>query len=166
MATTYTLISSVTVGSGGAQYIDFTSIPSTYTDLVIKASIRNNGSFNDGTSINFNGDTSNNTGKRMYGSGSSVATDSGRFAINNSTGSTADTFTNMEFYIPNYTSSNYKSWSADSAMENNGTTAYFTIVAGLWSSAAAITSIRLLNEGGSTSNLQYTTAYLYGISNA
>jgi hypothetical protein len=166
MANTYTLISSVTVGSGGAQYIDFTSIPATYTDLLIKASIRNNGSFNDGTTIYFNSDTSNNTGKRFYGNGASVSSDSGRFAINNSTGSTDNTFTNMEFYVPNYALSNYKSWTADSAMENNGTTAYWTVVAGLWSSTAAITSVRLQNEGGSTSNLQYTTAYLYGISKA
>jgi hypothetical protein len=35
MANTYTLIaSSVTVGSGGAANIEFTSIPATYTDLV------------------------------------------------------------------------------------------------------------------------------------
>ena len=40
MATTYTLISSVTVGSGGAASIEFTSIPSTYTDLVLKLSAR------------------------------------------------------------------------------------------------------------------------------
>jgi hypothetical protein len=30
---TYTLINSVTVGSGGAANIEFTSIPATYTDL-------------------------------------------------------------------------------------------------------------------------------------
>jgi hypothetical protein len=35
MATTYEIISSVTVGSGGAADIEFTSIPATYTDLVI-----------------------------------------------------------------------------------------------------------------------------------
>ena len=37
---TYTLISSVTVGAGGASSIDFTSIPSTYTDLLVKISAR------------------------------------------------------------------------------------------------------------------------------
>jgi hypothetical protein len=34
MATTYEIIASVTVGSGGAANIEFTSIPATYTDLV------------------------------------------------------------------------------------------------------------------------------------
>ena len=40
MANTFQLISSTTVGAGGASSIDFTSIPSTYTDLVIKWSGR------------------------------------------------------------------------------------------------------------------------------
>ena len=40
MAGTYKLIGSVTVGAGGAANIDFTSIPSTYTDLAIKVSYR------------------------------------------------------------------------------------------------------------------------------
>ena len=40
MANTYTLISSVTVGSGGAANIEFTSIPATYTDLLLKLSTR------------------------------------------------------------------------------------------------------------------------------
>jgi hypothetical protein len=35
MATTYEIIASVTVGSGGAADIEFTSIPATYTDLVV-----------------------------------------------------------------------------------------------------------------------------------
>ena len=39
MATTYKLISSVTV-STATNTISFTSIPQTYTDLVIKASLR------------------------------------------------------------------------------------------------------------------------------
>jgi hypothetical protein len=41
MANTFTLIASSTVGSGGAASIDFTSISSTYTDLVVKLSLRN-----------------------------------------------------------------------------------------------------------------------------
>jgi hypothetical protein len=37
MATTYEAIATVTtVGSGGAANIEFTSIPATYTDLVVK----------------------------------------------------------------------------------------------------------------------------------
>ena len=39
---TYVLLSSVTVGAGGASSINFTSIPATYTDLVLKISARTN----------------------------------------------------------------------------------------------------------------------------
>ena len=53
MANTYTLISSVTVGSGGASSIDFTSIPATYTDLCLVWSGRSAGSDVD-TKITFN----------------------------------------------------------------------------------------------------------------
>ena len=41
MANTYVLISSSTVGSGGAASIDFSSIPATYTDLVLKLCMTN-----------------------------------------------------------------------------------------------------------------------------
>ena len=40
MADTYVLINSVTVGAGGASTIEFTSIPSTYTDLLLYCSVR------------------------------------------------------------------------------------------------------------------------------
>ena len=40
MALTYTALASVTVGSGGAANIEFTSIPGTYTDLVMLVSLR------------------------------------------------------------------------------------------------------------------------------
>ena len=43
MANTYTLIASSTAGSGGAAYIEFTSIPNTYTDLLVMLSLRTAG---------------------------------------------------------------------------------------------------------------------------
>jgi hypothetical protein len=65
---TYTLINSVTVGSGGAASMEFTSIPSTYTDLVVKISGRsdNTGSF--ANYLRFNSDSGNNyTWINLYG---------------------------------------------------------------------------------------------------
>jgi hypothetical protein len=41
MAATYKLIETVTVGSGGAANIEFTSIPQTYTDLKLVISGKN-----------------------------------------------------------------------------------------------------------------------------
>jgi hypothetical protein len=169
MANTYTLISSVTVGSGGAANIDFTSIPSTYTDLLIKLSGRNSASGDDRFTIQFNNSSSNLSQLRLYGEGTNVNSDTPAGAIQ-PTGIvqdsyTANTFGNTEIYIPNYASSNYKSLSVDAITENNATTAYAMFVAGLWSDSAAITSVKL-TPMSSGSFKQYSTAYLYGISNA
>ena len=66
MPSTYELIASYTVGAGGAASIDFTSIPATYTDLVLKLSSRTaTGGAND-VYIQFNTDsTSANYSERQ-----------------------------------------------------------------------------------------------------
>ncbi len=166
MATTYTLISSVTVGGGGAATMSFTSIPATYTDLVVKISGRAGDA--SGQFLTFNGNSSNYSYRTILGDGSSASSGNSSgsriFLINGSNGFTSNTFGNAEIYIPNYASANYKSVSIDSVNENNASTAYVQLIAGLWSNTAAITTVTLTPEVGSY--LQYSTAYLYGISNA
>ena len=169
MAFTYKAIATVTVGSGGASNIEFTSIPGTYTDLVIKYSARcdQSGVAPTFTNITFNSNTSSYTYRRIYGDGSSATSSSGSAQyIDNiaGTGATASTFTNVETYIPNYAGSNNKSYSTDVALENNGTTAHTALYAGLWSNTAAITSVKLSPATGNY--VQYTTATLYGIKNS
>lgn len=169
MANTYTLIASSTVGSGGAANIEFTSIPGTYTDLLVKVSARGDSSGTD-IKIQFNGSTSSvYTYKRLYGTGSSVATSGTTTTnlINNmiaQSSYTANTFGNGEIYIFNYTSSDAKSVSIDGVTENNATGSFVTLTAGLWNPAtqAAITSIKLEIDGG-PNFVQHSTAYLYGI---
>ena len=168
MATTYKLISSVTVGAGGAATMGCTSIPATYTDILVRFSARSNRSSPvDGVNISFNSSTSSFTGRYIEGDGSTViSSTSTRFAGGaTATTATATTFGNVDIYIPNYAGSNYKSFSADSVTENNASAAYADFVAGLWSNTAAITSIDLSPLVGTLFN-QYSTAYLYGISNA
>jgi hypothetical protein len=172
MATTYTLISSVTVGSGGAANIEFTSIPATYTDLNLVISARTDrASDSDYLEMTFNGSTSGVTGRYLTGSGSSAlsGTQASTSFIDvnrvNANTSTASTFSNISVYIPNYASSNNKSVSYDGVNENNATEAYTWLGAYLWSNSAAITSIKL-EPGVGASIDQYSTAYLYGISNA
>jgi len=172
---TYVLISSVTVGAGGASSIDFTSIPATYTDLVIKLSARSNRSSGDANSIKitFNGSTSGYTFRLLYGDGSNAYSSTqasyftnagwGGYADQN-TGNTASTFSSHEIYIPNYAGSNNKSFSVDSVHENNAANAYAALVANLWSNTSAITSISLVPEGFSF--VQYSDAYLYGVKNS
>ena len=166
---TMTLIASNTVGSGGVSSVTFSSIPQTgYTDLVLKSSMRATGATSGGF-LTFNGSTTGYSEKLLYGTGSVAgsASNSGAgfvwvFETVLST-YTANTFSNNEIYIPNYTSSNNKSVSADNVQENNATGSNQYLVAGLWSNTAAITSI---NIASGSSFDQYSTFYLYGISNS
>ena len=164
----YNLISTVTVGSGGAASIEFTSIPQTYTDLVLKHSIRTNRALMvDGVNVSFNGSTSNFTSRRIFGDGSSVGSDTPirQIGLANGDSSTANIFGNTQAYIPNYTGSNYKSWSLEAVMEDNATYGRNDLMACLWSDTSAITSITLTPTIG-TIILQYSSASLYGISNS
>ena len=165
MPNTFTKIASVSVGSGGASSIDFNSIPSTYTDLCVKISVRSNQANNaNSIGVSFNGSNANFTSKFIEGSGSSVASFNSTSIIGNAQGtsSTSNTFSSVDLYIPNYAGSTNKFFSADGVTENNGTTAYATIAAGLWSQTAAITSVSITI----TSFVQYSTATLYGIKNS
>ena len=168
MATTYTLISSVTVGSGGASTITFSSIPSTYTDLALLFSGRSNWpNYPDDFIVKPNGSATNGSSIRLYGLASSAGSDTHtdiRGLIPGNT-ATASIFGNASVYITNYASSNSKSFSIDSVMENNASSNLNGLLASLWANSAAITSLEIVS-GSSSSFLQYTTAYLYGISNA
>ena len=167
MASTYELIASVTVGAGGASSIDFTSIPATYTDLVVKLSTRGTySSFNDSVYYHFNGDTSSRTVRTLVGTGTAAQSQSySTMMLRDGVGSTAtsNTFANGEIYIPNYAGSTYKSSSGDIVSENNATDAIKGMTANLWSNTAAINRVTLTGDGNF---VQYSTAYLYGVKNA
>ena len=165
MANTFVKIQTVTVGSGGAASIDFTSIPQTYTNLKIIISGRSTrATTDDDYIISFNSSTTGLSTRFLYGNGSATASSTAASGFAGSTSaanSTASVFGNAEIYIPNYTSSSNKSYSVDTVTENNATLAYQNIVAGLWSNTAAITSINVKTNVGSF--VQYSTATLYGI---
>jgi hypothetical protein len=168
MATTYTLIDKTTVGSGGVSSITFSSIPQTYTDLKLVCSTRSNVSqVYEIVRLNFNGLTTNQSSRWIEGSGSSATSATSTRIDNFGTGNTAtsSTFANTEFYIPNYTSSNFKSISGDGVGENNATFALSGLFASLWSSTAAITSIEVDPQDGSAW-LEFSSFYLYGIKNS
>ena len=99
MPNTYQKIASVTLTSAAAS-IDFTSIPSTYTDLLIKASLRSAAaSVNPGLKITFNTSALNFTGRNVYGDGSTAGsyTDTaGEIGILAGNSATANTFGNCE----------------------------------------------------------------------
>ena len=155
-------IETVTVGSGGAASITFSAIPQTFTDLVILLSDRSSRSAtNDGVEIKLNGATP--TGRRLYGSGSSVVSDTSPEPLDGGSTTTANTFSNIQIYIPNYASTTqFKSFSADGVFENNATTAFQSIIAGLYSSNTAVTSVTLSLDTGPLF-VEHSSASLYGI---
>lgn len=176
MANTYTLISSVTVSSNVAS-IDFASIPATFTDLKVVYSLRSNLSggpfYFDDLAVRLNADTGSNYSRLTFrareGSMASNKTTPTTFMdlySLNAANATSNTFSNGEFYISNYASSNYKSLSSDGVSEHNtANDVQLGFAAGLWSSASAVTSIKLYSQNASNF-VQYSTAYLYGIKNS
>ena len=164
----YNLIATTTVGSGGASTIVFSSIPQTYTDLLLVVSGRAT-TDNPTLYVYFNGDTTaaNYTFRAINGDGASATVSAATqawFMRVTPSSATASTFSNGMSYIPNYTGSTIKSVSTDSVTENNATTAYTQLNAGLWSSTSAITSITLDPFG--TDFAQHSSASLYGIKNS
>ena len=163
----YNLIATTTVGVAGASGITFSNIPQTYTDLLLKVSLRSitSGTY-DAFGVYLNGVQSDRTRRALFGNGSTVSSNTSTYrdlgVINGNT-STANTFSNIELYFPNYTSANFKSISSDSVWETNGTASDIAMFAGLWSSTAPITSILLDNASSGLSYMQHSSASLYGI---
>jgi hypothetical protein len=137
------LIETKTLGTAAAT-IEFTSIPQDGTDLLILAAVRTTRSDagDDVLDMTMNGGGTI-TALRLVGTGSSVFDDASaavRAYVNSAT-TTASTFGNASFYIPNYTASQNKRISVDSVFENNATAARPAIHSSLTANTAAITSL-------------------------
>jgi hypothetical protein len=171
MPNNYVLLDRIELNATTAS-VTFDNIPQAgYTDLKIVVSSRTTKSSTyTGAYISFNGSTTNFSEKELYGIGSSAG--SGGSSSSPGPGQTsgyvagdtitANTFGNYEIYIPNYLSSSNKSFSTDSVVENNSSTAnILTFTAGLWSNTAAINSVTLTPDTGSF--VANSTFSLYGI---
>jgi hypothetical protein len=159
---TYTL--SATTAS-----VTFSNIPQNYTDLKIVCSTRTDYAGFLDLNMYLNGNASSGySWRRLNGDGgSTTSTNSTSAGVIPSptlgTTATANTFASTEIYIPNYTSTTSKSVSIDGVTENNATTSYQTITAGLSTLSTAITSVSFgLGAGSFVSGSTFT---LYGISN-
>ncbi len=175
MATTYTLISSNVLSSSAAS-VTFSSIPATYTDLVLRFSARAAGALTQvQLGLRINSDSSalySDTSIRGYGVGSGSARVSGSSEIFQymyipANGATSNTFSNGEFYIPSYSTSQNRPISGFSVAERNASDAYMGVAASLYRSTTAITSIEVSAQWTSSVDLvSGSSFYLYGISNA
>jgi hypothetical protein len=166
---TYKLISSYEA-TGSVASITFSSIPQTYTDLVILHSVRTTRT--DGMAdliTEINADGSGITKKTMYADGTpSNTSGAGGNMPGNSNKHATGIFGNHKLYFPNYTrTAHYKNWVSDGVVENNidGDERSKTFQSTQWANNNAITQIRIYDSTGNNF-IQYSTAYLYGISNA
>jgi hypothetical protein len=164
-----TLINTTTVGTAVAT-ITLSSLPQTYTDLLIVVSPRTDdaGATTRNLVMKFNADSGANYAyKHLRGSGATVAVGGGTAqtgitVTNVVTGATATaiTFGNISITIPNYAGSASKMALINGVSEQNVTTAYQTIDGGSWTSTAAITSIALTTTGNFVTD---TVVSIYGV---
>jgi len=147
--------------------ISFNSIPQDFTDLIVKFGARTNAAdVIDTCLVDFNGISTGFTNRSLYGDpgGASSAQFNEARRAGHATGATqtANTFSTVELYIPNYAGSTNKSVSVESASE--GTSSYFEIMIGAtqWSNTAPINSITI-RPFGSTSFVSGSSFSLYGV---
>jgi hypothetical protein len=168
-----TLVSTVTVGSGGASSIQFTNIPQTGKDLLLLLSMRSSyagvsavaGIRLNSTSSDYNVREVVGTNSTAYSSSSSGDSQFNRIVVNGNS-ATANTFSNTSILLSNYTGSIVKSLSAEAAAETNAADAELRIVSGISVVSSAITSLSILTVMNPGSELwqQNSTASLYIIS--
>ena len=164
---TYQKIASVSVGSGGSAQMVFSSIPATFSDLIIHVSARSSVSNSvDDIKLDFNGTTTNRSSRYLYGNGSTTGSVTYTREIGVAPGNTApaNLFGVGKIQITRYAGSNYKSISAFTVTENNATSAYAVATSAIWSNTAAITSIELSLPTGTF--MEHSSADLYGIKNS
>lgn len=166
----YESIYSTDVGSGGTSSVVFSSIPSTFKHLQVRAIVRSTNTGTDAnTRLRFNGDTgSNYRFHYLTGSGSGTPTsgDSGAasFAyagLASGASSTAGVMGVQVIDILDYAStSKYKTVRSLNGVDNNGS-GFIELDSSLWMSTSAINSLTLFFTTGNLA--QYSSIALYGI---
>lgn len=164
---TYTQIASTTLGSA-ASSVTFSSIPATYTDLVIVSSAANTAVNANGMGIRFNSDSATNYSKTyLYGDGTSAVSGRGtsqtNISISNLPISSTGVFAATITHIQNYSNATtYKTVLSRGGGANTGNLVIAYV--GLWRSTSAISTIDLINDSGNF--IAGSTFNLYGIAAA
>jgi hypothetical protein len=167
MPKTYEPIATQTLGSAAAS-VTFSSIPSTYTDLVLVTTAKSSTTGSVRLDLTFNSDTASNySTTRLYGNGTTATSD--RFAnatavdIGFLPGSNGTGFGFVLCNIQNYSNSTTNKtclyrWNSQTATSGNQ---YTTAGVGLWRNTSAITTINLVFAG---TNIGIGSTFtLYGI---
>jgi hypothetical protein len=171
----YESIATVTVGSGGASSITFSSIPSTYKHLQIRAiqsTVQGTDRGNSQLFARFNSDTGTNYSWHQLKGNNSSATATGYFSEDTIYGSdtlysggAANVFGAMVMDILDYADTNkYKTVRILNGFDSNSATTGNTSIAlnsGLWRNTAAISTITIPNNGFNFK--EFSQFALYGV---
>jgi hypothetical protein len=173
----YESIATVLVGSGGSSSISFTSIPSTYKHLQIRALSRGTDAGNGGIGIRmrFNNDTASNyswhllTGFQGASGGISAGAGTSQSSMlvseQPSAGNGASIFAGFITDVLEYSNTNiYKTTRSLSGYDINGSTSgynYMDFISSNWRSTSAVNQIDLFCSAGNFA--QYSSFALYGI---
>jgi hypothetical protein len=177
MPTTYELIGGTTVSGTSTTSVTFSSIPQTFRDLVVIASIRSSAGSGDNLKVRFNGNSSSIYSTTLLGAGGTT-----KFSNRTTTGGahggyilipdtnaanhTANTFSSLELYVPNYTTASNKQVGWTQVYENNSSTLNLLQGgAGLSQLESTITSVTI-EDYNSVYYMPNSSFYLYGIKNS
>jgi hypothetical protein len=170
MANTYKLIASASLSTTTAT-VTFSSISSSYTDLVLRASYRidNAGAYGQNPYLVLNSDTSGYHNQFLQGNGSSISasySNSSQLEMQSadSAGNTSNTFTIQEVYFYLYKSNATKIISQFKSSENDSSGNEMHVYANYYPQTTAISSI--LVDIASGSFVANSTFWLYGIKNS
>ena len=161
MAVTFDSIATQAISGSASNSLNFTSIPSTYTDLFIVVKAKRTSGDAD-CRVRFNNDSS-----ASYATSSMYVTTPGAKGANILIGLTSGYFTNWgydspssfgchEMYIMGYASNKHKSWVGESGSQNGADQ-----ILGIWQNTTAINRIELFATSGTWE--VGTSAELYGI---
>ena len=175
--TAYESIATVTVGSGGQTAIEFTSIPSTFKHLQVRAIVRDNrvppsgnynnmhlqvgnGSIDTGSNYTYHTLRGNRSTASADGAGSQVKTD---YTVIPSSTAGANTFGAQIWDFLDYANTNkYKTIRVLSGADDNGSTGFIEFTSSVWQSTNAITNLKF-SLSSTPSFVQYTQYALYGV---
>lgn len=175
MPNTYSLISSNTLSAPAAS-VTFTSIPASFTDLVLKFTGRLDGGAGSGVAVIRLNSASlsmatiymyTNYGTTRNGGLDAASTTCGLGYINDG-GSTSNTFSNSEVYIPNYSVSGTKKQATTlTGMEYGSDTFNYGFIGSInISGTNVITSMEIDSVTGGSNFVSGSSFYLYGIKNS
>jgi hypothetical protein len=160
-------IATVTVGSGGATFIDFTNISGLYAHLQLRLVARSSAWGNPRPTIRFNSDSANNYNSHwLQGDGANATSSDGTtpwFGNITTTNDDAGMFGVAIVDILDYANTSKNTTVRSAFGKDSQYTGQVGISSVLWRNTAAVTSIRLSVDDANASFQQHSTAALYGV---